>query len=198
MLVVAGAAAYFALSAFVLPQLYLSSSSSLLALAPPAPAPAITEVALSEKSVTPGQPFLLRVEATNRGQHADLQLVSIAFPNATSTVVAEIQSYTFRQSPVFINPGRPLVSGYQDSRDATVPAVYPAIEAWSMPWEPGESFEVSLAVTPHVEGRFVVFVKAVGLPHSHGGAHYPQSGVLDQQGQYVAVYEVDVTAVAKA
>lgn len=194
---VAAAGAYFALSAFVLPHAYLSSPL----LAAPRPAPVVTEVSLSDRSVALGQPFRIRVNATNQGEHADLQLVSIAFPNATSTGIVKVESYTFRQSPIFVNPGRPLAAGYQGSRDAaaiaaTVPARYPAVEAWSMPWEHGESFGAELQVTPQQEGRFVVFVKAVGLPHSYSGAHYPQSGIVDQQQEYVAAYGVNVVAKA--
>jgi hypothetical protein len=193
---VAAAGAYFALSAFVLPHAYLSSPL----MAAPRPAPVVTEVSLSDRSVALGQSFRIRVNATNQGEHADLQLVSIAFPNATSTGIVKVESYTFRQSPIFVNPGRPLAAGYQGSRDAataaTVPARYPAVEAWSMPWDHGESFGAELRVTPQHEGRFVVFVKAVGLPHSHNGAHYPQSGIVDQQGEYVAAYEVNVAAKA--
>ena len=38
-----------------------------------------------------------------------------------------------------------------------------------------------------------MLVKAVALPHNGDQAHYPQEGVLDQQGEYVTAYEVQVT-----
>ncbi|WP_415281275.1 hypothetical protein [Candidatus Nitrososphaera sp. FF02] len=48
-------------------------------------------------------------------------------------------------------------------------------------------------MTPEQEGRFVVFVKAVGLPHNGDQAHWPSSGTTDQQDEYASVVEVDVT-----
>ena len=38
-----------------------------------------------------------------------------------------------------------------------------------------------------------MFVKAVGLPHNGDQAHFPESGIMDQQQEYVVVYEVLVT-----
>ncbi|MEW5841021.1 MAG: hypothetical protein AB1753_08455, partial [Thermoproteota archaeon] len=81
------------------PELYLGT------LAAPAPEPQVTSVSLSSREVALGEPFSIRVTATNRGEQADLQLVSVAFPNATSTRVANVTGYTFKQSPVFIEPG---------------------------------------------------------------------------------------------
>lgn len=130
--------------------------------------------------------------ASNKGDHADRQIVSIAFPNATRADVAQIASSNFRQAPLLIKPGDKIGVGYNGPQ-ATAPARYPAIEAYSSPWEPGENFSIDLTVTPESVGRFVVLIKAVGLPHNGDLAHDPQSGFVDQQGEYTEEYEVDVT-----
>ena len=44
-----------------------------------------------------------------------------------------------------------------------------------------------------MEGRFVVFVKSVALPHTSELAHYPQDGTLDPQKEFVEPYSVQVT-----
>jgi hypothetical protein len=83
-LAVVAAGAYLALAAFVVPQTYL------LSLAPPKPAPEITSVSLSSPEIVLGESFTIRVAAANQGEQVDLQLVSIAFPNATSAHVAAV------------------------------------------------------------------------------------------------------------
>ncbi|MGI0005786.1 MAG: hypothetical protein ACREAI_05175 [Nitrososphaera sp.] len=180
------AGAYLALAAFVVPQTYL------LSLAPPKPAPEITSVSLSSPEIVLGESFTIRVAAANQGEQADLQLVSIAFPNATSAQVAAVQGHTFKQAPTTINPGKAVGAGYS-GLERTVVAQYPAIESASRPWAPGETASIELLVKPEAEGRFVMLVKAVALPHNGDQAHYPHEGVLDHQGEYVTAYEVRVT-----
>ncbi len=180
------AGAYFALAVFVLPQPYS------LTLSPPEPAPVITSVTLSDDTIALGSEFSIRVSAANRGEPADLQLVSVAFPNATRADIITISSHNFKQSPYVIRPGvDELAAGY--TAVASMIASYPAVEVISRPWEPGEAFNIDLSVKPESEGRFVVFVKAVGLPHNGDQAHYPADGIMDQQDEFVDVYEVMVT-----
>lgn len=183
---IAAAVAYFALSAYVLPQSYLAS------LAAPKPQPALSSVSVSDRSIALGKSFTVRVVAANRGEHADRQMVTFSFPNATSAGVAQVISSNFRQAAVFIKPGDKIGAGY-NGLQATVLARYPAVEAFSSPWDPGETFSIDLAVKPEAVGKFVVLVKAVGLPHNGDLAHFPRDGIVDQQGEYVEAYEVNVT-----
>jgi hypothetical protein len=183
---VAGAVAYFAITIAFLPQMFLP------VLSPPRPAPAVTDISVSEEAVALGKSFVIEVAATNEGDHADRQIVSIAFPNATRAEVAEVLGHNFRQSPLVVQMGQQIGAGYAGPQ-RLVQAQYPIIEAYSSPWEGGESSSISLSVTPEQEGRFVVFVKAVGLPHNGDQAHWPSSGTLDQQDEYASVVEVDVT-----
>ncbi len=184
---VAAAAAYFAVAVFVLPGAYAP------ALEPPRPAPVVTDVSVSKSSIKLGESFTLLVNATNNGDHADRQLVSIAFPNATSTdgVVTVLKS-NFRQSPTFIAAGKQVGSGYLGTGQ-TVSAQYPSVEVFSSPWQNGESFSITLSVKPAQEGRFTFFVKSVGFPHNGDQAHWPSGGTLDHQDEYVSVHSVDVT-----
>lgn len=182
---IAVAAAYFVLAVFFLPQLYS------LTLAPPRPAPVITSVTISDESIPLGSEFSIRVSAANKGEPADLQLVSVAFPNATRTDTVTVNDHNFKQTPLYIKPGDKIGYGYTGVQ--SVIAGYPAVEATSRPWEPGEAFNIDLSVRPETEGRFVIFLKAVGLPHNGDQAHFPESGMMDQQQEYVAVYEVLVT-----
>jgi hypothetical protein len=182
---IAGAAAYFVVAFAFLPQIFLP------AVAPPRPAPAVN-FTVSDNSIALGESFMLQVSATNGGDHADRQMVSIAFPNATRAQdVVQVQEYGFRQSPRFIEVGQDIGYGYTGV--PSVLAQYPTLEAHSAPWEAGESFSASLSITPAQEGRFVVFVKAVGLPHNGDQAHWPSSGPVDHQDEYVSVVEIDVT-----
>lgn len=183
---IAAAVAYFALSAYVLPQSYLAS------LAAPKPQPALSSVSLSDRSIALGESFTVRVVAVNKGERADRQVVSVSFPNATRADVAQVVSSNFRQAPIFVKPGGKIGAGYNGPQ-ATVLARYPAVEAFSSPWDPGETFSMDLAVKPESAGRFVVLVKTVGLPHNGDQAHFPREGIVDQQGEYAKEYEVDVT-----
>jgi hypothetical protein len=179
------AAAYFVLVIFFLPQPYS------VTLAPPKPAPVITGVTISDESIPLGSEFSIRVSAANRGKPADLQLVSVAFPNATRTGIVTVNDHNFKQTPSSIEPGDKIGYGYTGVQ--SVIASYPAVEAVSRPWEPGETYNIDISVRPDSEGRFMIFVESVRLPHNGDQAHYPNGGVLDQQDEYVSVYEVLVT-----
>ncbi len=177
---------YFVIAIVVLPSAYIPS------LAPPRPAPVVTDVYIPSDVIKLGNSFTLRVNATNQGDHADRQIVSIAFPNLTSTdgVVAVLKS-SFKQSPTFIKAGKEIGSGYAGT-EQTVKAQYASTEVFSSPWQKGESFSITLSVKPKQEGKFVFLVKAIGFPHNGDQAHWPASGTLDHQNEYVSVYSVNV------
>lgn len=187
---VAAAVAYFAVAVFVLPGAYAP------VLEPPRPAPAVTDVSVSKSPVKLGESFTLLVNATNRGDHADRQLVSVAFPNATDTIgdngTVKVLKSNFKQSPTFIAAGKQVGSGYLGT-ERTTSAQYPSVEVFSSPWQKGESYSIELSVKPAHEGRFVFFVKSVGFPHNGDQAHWPSGGTLDYQDEYVSVHSVDVT-----
>jgi hypothetical protein len=181
------AVAYFAITAAVLPNAYL------LTLNAPKPGPIVTAVSISKNTTKLGESFTVRVNATNQGDHADRQIVSVAFPNLTRTEgIVNVQEENFKQSPTFIKVGQKVGFGYAGTQQ-TVQTRYPSVEIFSSPWQKGESFNMVLSIKPDHEGKFVFLVKAVGLPHNGDQAHWPSGGLLDQQNEYVRAYSVNVT-----
>lgn len=181
--VAAGLAAYFFLSLYVLPQSYLE-------IEPRRPAPAITSVAISADEIQLGESFTISMTGANAGDEADMQTVSVGFPDLANNS-AKVLSQNFAQTSRQIRVGDQIGSSYSGFQQV-VNATYPAIEASSRPWRGGSEYAIEMQVTPEKEGEFRIFVKSVALPHSWDGAHYPQSGTLDQQGEYVQVYSVHV------
>ncbi|MFL6372727.1 MAG: hypothetical protein ACJ70P_06300 [Nitrososphaera sp.] len=176
---------YFSLSLYVFPQSYQL-------IAARRPQAILTGVSLSAPDITLGQALTISVTGTNIGEDADMQIVSVGFPNLTTTDNVKVLKHNFDQTPIFIAPSKLLSSGYSGS-DSSVPAQYASIEAFSRPWKAGKTYSADIEVIPKIEGRFVVFVKSVALPHTWEQAHFPQNGILDQQKEFVETYSVDVT-----
>lgn len=177
---------YFSLSLYVFPQLYQSIEARR-------PQAIVTDVSLSAPDIALGQALTISVTGTNNGDDADMQIVSVGFPNLTTTDNIKILKYNFDQTPMLIAPpGELSSSGYSDT-DSSVLAQYTSIEVFSRPWEAGKTYSADIEVIPKTEGRFVVFIKSVALPHTWEQAHYPQDGTLDQQKEFVETYSVEVT-----
>jgi hypothetical protein len=176
---------YFSLSLFVFPQSYQSIDARR-------PQAIVTDVSLSAPDIALGQTLTISVTATNNGEDADMQIVSVGFPNLTTTDNIKILKHDFDQTPILITPGELLSSEYSDT-DSSVLTQYASIEAFSRPWEAGKTYTADIEVIPKTEGRFAVFVKSVALPHTWDQAHYPQAGTLDQQKEFVETYSVQVT-----
>ena len=184
--IVASLSFYFALSVFYLPDYYQS-------LKTPRPIPFLSEVKISESQIQYGYSFNIEITATNTGDTADHQIVSVAFLNLTQTEgFVEITKYNFPQSPFLIQVGDEINYDYASSED-TITAQYPAIEAYGRPWESNATYHLELKVTPEELGTFVFFVKSVGLPHTDDLSHFPSDGLIDYQKEFVKVYSVNVT-----
>lgn len=177
---------YFSLSLYVFPQLYQSIEARR-------PQAIVTDVSLSAPDIALGQALTISVTGKNNGEDADMQIVSVGFPNLTTTDNIKILKHNFDQTPMLIAPpGELSSSGYSDT-DSSVLAQYTSIEVFSRPWEAGKTYSADIEVIPKTEGRFVVFIKSVALPHTWEQAHYPQNGTLDQQKEFVETYSVEVT-----
>ena len=177
---------YFSLSLYVFPQLYQSIEARR-------PQAIVTDVSLSAPDIALGQALTISVTGKNNGEDADMQIVSVGFPNLTTTDNIKILKHNFDQMPMLIAPpGELSSSGYSDT-DSSVLAQYTSIEVFSRPWEAGKTYSADIEVIPKTEGRFVVFIKSVALPHTWEQAHYPQDGTLDQQKEFVEIYSVQVT-----
>jgi hypothetical protein len=179
---------YLSFSLYFFPQAYQL-------IEPRRPQPIVTDMSLSATNITLGQALIISFEGTNNGEEADIQILSLGFPNLTTTDNIKILKHNFVQTPMFIVPGQYLSSEYSNT-ERPVPAQYTSIEAFSRPWEPGKTYNADIQVTPQTEGRFTIFIKAIALPHTWEGAHYPQddnNGILDQQNEFVQVYPIQVT-----
>ena len=62
----------------------------------------------------------------------------------------------------------------------------------SRPLKPDTSTHFDLVITPQELGLFNIYVKSIGIPHTSDVSHYPYSGILDHQNEYVEVYSVNV------
>lgn len=175
---------YFFLMFFVFPQSYQ--------IEPRRPEAVVTGVSFSGSEIALGKQLVVSVAGTNRGEAADMQIVSIGFPNLTRTDSIKIVRHNFSQTPLLFSAGKELGSAY---RGLAVPveAQYASLEAFSRPWAGGGSYSIDLQVKPEAEGTFTVFVKSVAFPHSWDGAHWPADGTVDHQQEFVQVYNVQVT-----
>ena len=184
--IVASLTFYFVFSVFYLPDYYQS-------LKKPLSIPYLSEVNISESDIQYGESFDVKITSTNLGDSADIQIVSIAFPNLTRIDDhVSIISHDFRQSPFFIEIDDDVISNYASTFE-TIPAMYPSLEAYSRPWKSSETYHIGLEVTPDKAGKFVIFVKSVGLPHTNNQSHFPSDGLIDYQNEFVNVYSVNVT-----
>ena len=176
---------YYSLSILYIPQLYLSFSSEVKSQ------PVITGAKLSNSKVILGESDLT-ITTRNNGDTADMQVVSLSFPNITSIdSIVKISDYNFTQKPVFIEVGDDVGSEYVGF-DKVIKAPYPSIEANSRPWHTGDYYQISIDVKPTSVGRFVIFLKTIALPHINELDHYPRFGIKDYQGEFIAVSSVDV------
>lgn len=184
--VAAALVVYFSLSLYFFPLSYQSTEARR-------PQAIVTSVSLSAPDIALGQALTISVTGTNSGEDADMQIVSVGFPNLTTTDNIKILKHDFDQTPILIAPGELLSSEYSDTDSSSVLAQYASIEAFSRPWEAGKTYTAEIEVIPKTEGNFVVFIKSVALPHTWEQAHYPQDGTLDQQKEFVETYLVQVT-----
>jgi hypothetical protein len=163
--------------------------------------PVITQTDLSPSPVSAGSSFNFFVTGFNRGQTTDIQIVSVSFPNLTGDIsrgnsnpnggYVKVKEYNFTQSPLFVIPGDTVGSGYSGGAE-TVTAKYPSIELFSRPWRAQTGYSATLEITASCAGKFVVFVKAISLPHFDKSSHYPQKGLKDYQQEFVEVYPINI------
>ncbi len=176
---------YFFLSIYVLPNSYVRAPK-------PKPAPVIVNANLTPTLIHLGNTFYFSVQGGNIGDNADIEIISIAFPNLTDTDRnVQIQQSDFTQKPLFVKVGDKVGSGYTGLENI-VYAKYPSIEAFSRPWHSKAIHNIKLEIKPSSPGKFLIFLKAVSLPNTSDLAHYPQTGVKDFQNEFVKVYEVRV------
>lgn len=176
---------YFSFTLFVLPQNFLEKPILV-------PQPTL-DVKLEKSKINLGESFEIKITSNNIGDPADIQIVSIQFPNLKEIDdTVKIIEFDFTQSPHYVLVGDEVGAEYTAGLK-TVTAKYPSIEAYSRPINTGDQYHIGLKITPESVGEFTIHVKSVILPHYTDLAHYPQSGHLDYQDEYVEVYSVEVS-----
>jgi hypothetical protein len=127
---------YFFLSLYAFPNLYVT---------PPKirPIPVINSVSLSASVIEIGHSFNLSLSATNNGDGADVQTISVGFPNLTSIDgFVQIRQSDLNQKPLLIKKGEMLGSDYRAGN--LISARYPSIEAFSRPWHSQVTHHIQL------------------------------------------------------
>ena len=175
---------YFILTILILPSEFLMTEQLV-------PEPSFTAI-LSETNIALGDSFNLDIVSVNNGDYADIHIVSVAFPDLSRIDdVAKITTYDFTLSPSYIYVDEEIGSNYSGGVETTL-AQYPSIEAMSRPLKPDVQTHFDLLITPQELGVFNIYVKSIGIPHTSDLSHYPYSGFLDHQNEYVSVYSVSV------
>lgn len=157
------------------------------------PIPLISNVTLSESEIYIGRQFEISVIGTNKGDPADIQIISISFPNLTimKNDNVKIIDNNFTQTPLRIAQGDNIGSSYEGLAGTTV-AKYPSMEFYSRPWDSDVAYHAQLQIRPPSTGNFIVLVKMVALPHTADSSHYPQIGFKDYQQEFVESHQVKV------
>lgn len=174
-------AAYFVLAVMVFPKSYENSHINV-------PQPRL-EVNLSDKQILIGESFRMDIKSYNDGDAADLQIVTVSFPENENLDNIKITSYDFLQSPKMIEAGHDVGAQYGEG---TTKSQYPFLEAYSRPSKSGDTFGMTLEITPNAAGPFRVYAKSVAMPHSDDSSHFPPGGLLDHQNEFVVEYTVEV------
>lgn len=187
-LIAASLTIYFSFSLYFFPVFYMSKPFVSKAV------PVITNVKLSTSEVPLGNSFNISVTSNNQGDTADIQIVSISFPNLTSignNDIITIKNHNFLQKPEFVKTGDKIGSKYSGLSKVTT-AKYPSIEFSSRPWKTDAIYQAEIEIKPPAVGRFVILIKAASLPHNNEISHYPHTGIKDHQEEFVEAYYVNV------
>ena len=157
--------------------------------------PLISNVTLSEAEIHIGRQFEISVIGTNKtkGDPADIQIISISFPNLTSMKNDNVKIIddNFTQTPLRIAQGDNIGSSYK-GLDGTTIAKYPSMEFYSRPWDSDVAYHAQLQIRPPSIGNFIILVKMVALPHTADSSHYPQMGLKDYQQEFVESHQIKV------
>ena len=178
-------AVYFLLILFIFPEYYLSKE--ILVSQP------YFEAVVSKSEISVGDSFDLMITSENKGDYGDIHILSVGFPNLTeiNNDVIQITTYDFTQSLTYLSSGDMVSTGYSTGVNSTL-SQYPSIEAINRPVFSNTQNHLAMSITPESSGPFLLYVKTINIPHIDMRSHYPQSGVLDQQDEYVSVFSVNV------
>ncbi|QUC65304.1 hypothetical protein NsoK4_03395 [Nitrosopumilus sp. K4] len=172
------------MTVFILPNEFLSKEQFV-------PIPYL-EAEISNSEIFLGESFRLNVFSENRGDYGDIHIVSAAFPTISDTEdIVEVVSYDFSHTPHYVRIGDEIGAKYSGGVEK-ITAQYPSIESMNRPIPSGSSNHVDFLITPDEVGPFLVYLKSIDIPHTDEKSHFPRSGQLDHQDEYVLVYQVNV------
>lgn len=176
-------AAYFTLTITVFPKAYQDPHVGI-------PQPKL-EGNLSAEKITLGESFEFTLSASNQGADTDLQTVTVEFPQNDNLDNVKIVSYDFLQSPKLFLKGKEIGSDYSGGKNI-VQSKYPFLEAYSRPAKTDHSYSMTLQITPTQAGTYTIYAKTVAMPHINDQSHFPASGILDHQNEFVQQYTIEV------
>ena len=99
----------------------------------------------------------------------------------------KVKNHNLSQSPLFIASGDIMESRYSGGSETTV-AKYPSVEFFSRLWKGNTGHHAQIEVSPATSDKFIIFVKAISLPHFGNLSHYPQDGLKDCQEEFVEIH----------
>ena len=138
-----------------------------------------------------GDSFQVMISANNLGADADLQSVTVEFPQNQNLDNVKIVSYDFLQSPKLFLAGKEVGSDYNGNQNL-ISAKYSFLEVYNRPSKTGHSSSMTLEITPTEVGVFTIYTKTVAMPHVSNESHFPRSGILDHQNEFVQEYKIMV------
>jgi len=175
---------YFVMSIFVLPEQFLEKEQLI--------SQPYFEAKLSKSEISLGESTSLEIKSKNIGEYGDIHIVSTAFPDIDNTdSIIKIVSYDYLQSPIFIQKGDEISINYSSGLEKSV-SKYPSIEAMSRPSIPNVPFSMTQLITPQKTGVFQIYVKSINIPHVNESSHFPNSGNIDHQNEFVEKFEIFV------
>ena len=175
---------YFSLTVFVLPNAYLSNEQLI-------PQPNF-QTTVSDDEISLGDSFRIDIVSQNVGEYGDIHILSTSFPTLELLDgVVDIVTYDFSQSPHYVHIGDEIGSNYSGGLDSTL-ANYPSIESMNRPDVSNSTYNLGLKITPDQPGIFSIYVKSIIIPHTSEFSHYPITGKVDHQNEFVKVFSVRV------
>ncbi len=177
-------AVYFVLVVIIFPDAYQDTQIDI-------PQPTL-EAQLSAQKISLGESFDIIISASNQGSDADLQTVSVEFPQNENLDNIKVVSCDFLQSPKLFLQGKEIGSDYTGGK-TLVQSKYPFLEAYSRPSKTDQSYSMTLQITPDQIGTYTIYAKTVAMPHVNEQSHFPASGILDHQNEFVEQYDIEVT-----
>ncbi|MEM2111853.1 MAG: NosD domain-containing protein [Candidatus Bathyarchaeia archaeon] len=143
-------------------------------------------------SIEMGEWATITVEARNDGEKANEMYISVSLPD--NPPIDNIQIISHDLQDAYILPVGAEVWG---DYGTTYPIIleYPLVEGFKENWETGETKTLQFKVKPHKPGIFHFYVKTTA--QIDGLWNYdPQSGIKDQQDEYVYVYQIQARSPA--